>query len=125
MVRDLDLPVEILVGPTVREADGLALSSRNAYLTVAEREQALSLSRSLRAADAAWRGGEADALRLESHMRQQFADAPGVTVDYIAIVHPETLTPVKRAEHGTVVAVAARAGRTRLLDNLILGMAFR
>lgn len=125
MVRDLDLPVEILVGPTVREADGLALSSRNAYLTVAEREQALSLSRSLRAADVAWRGGEADALRLESHMRQQFVAAPGVTVDYIAIVDPGTLTPVQRADHGTVVAVAGRVGRTRLLDNLILGMEFR
>ena len=125
MVRDLDLPVEIAVGPTVREPDGLALSSRNAYLTVAEREQALSLSRSLRAADTLWRAGEAEALRLESRMREQFRAAPGVTVDYIAIVHPETLAPVERAEHGTIVAVAARVGRTRLLDNHVLGMEFR
>lgn len=125
MVRDLDLPVEIAVGPTVREPDGLALSSRNAYLTVAEREQALSLSRSLRAADTLWRAGEAEAPRLESRMREQFRAAPGVTVDYIAIVHPENLAPVERAEHGTIVAVAARVGRTRLLDNHVLGMEFR
>lgn len=125
MVRDLDLPIEIAVGPTVREPDGLALSSRNAYLTVAERGQALSLSRSLRAADALWRAGEAAALRLEARMREQFHAAPGVTLDYIAIVHPETLAPVERAEHGTIVAVAARVGRTRLLDNHVLGMEFR
>lgn len=125
MVRDLDLPIEIAVGRTVREPDGLALSSRNAYLTGAERGQALSLSRSLRAADTLWRAGEAEAPRLESRMREQFHAAPGVTVDYIAIVHPETLVPVERAEHGTIVAVAARVGRTRLLDNHVLGMEFR
>lgn len=125
MVRDLDLPIEIAVGRTVREPDGLALSSRNAYLTGADRGQALSLSRSLRAADALWREGEAAAPRLESRMREQFHAAPGVTVDYIAIVHPETLAPVERAEHGTIVAVAARVGRTRLLDNHVLGMEFR
>ncbi|MDX2122830.1 MAG: pantoate--beta-alanine ligase [Gemmatimonadota bacterium] len=125
MVRDLDLPIEIVVGPTVREPDGLALSSRNAYLSPGEREQALALSRSLRAAEVLWRAGEAEAPRLESRMREQFHTAPAVTVDYIAIVDPDTLAPVKRAEPGTIVAVAARVGRTRLLDNHVLGMEFR
>ncbi|MBK7714116.1 MAG: pantoate--beta-alanine ligase [Gemmatimonadetes bacterium] len=124
MVRDLDLPVEIHVGRTVRETDGLALSSRNAYLSSADRTAALSLSRALRAADLAWRGGEAEALRLHSLMMEQFHMSIGVTVDYIAIVDPDTLRPVERADGGTIVAVAARVGRTRLLDNHILGTEF-
>lgn len=124
MVRDLDLPVDIQVGPTVRESDGLALSSRNAYLSSADRLAALSLSRALRAADLAWRGGEAEALRLHSIMVEQFHMSVGVTVDYIAIVDPGTLRPVARADRGTIVAVAARVGRTRLLDNHILGTEF-
>ena len=124
MVRDLDLPVEIHVGRTVRETDGLALSSRNAYLSSADRAAALSLSRALRAADLAWRGGEAEALRLHSLMMEQFHMSIGVTVDYIAIVDPDTLRPVERADGGTIVAVAARVGRTRLLDNHILGTEF-
>ena len=124
MVRDLDLPVEIHVGRTVRETDGLALSSRNAYLSSADRTAALSLSRALRAADLAWRGGEAEALRLHSLMMEQFHMSIGVTVDYIAIIDPDTLRPVERADGGTIVAVAARVGRTRLLDNHILGTEF-
>ncbi len=124
MVRDLDLPVDIEVGRTVRETDGLALSSRNAYLSSADRLAALSLSRALRAADLAWRGGEAEALRLHSIMMEQFHMSVGVTVDYIAIVDPETLRPVPRADRGTIIALAARVGRTRLLDNHILGTEF-
>lgn len=125
MVRDLDLPVEIRVGRTVRETDGLALSSRNAYLSPGEREQAVALSRALQAADLAWRAGEADALRLRSLMLEQFRIFHGVTVDYIAVVEPGSMTPVDQAEAGTIVAVAARIGRTRLLDNLILGSELR
>lgn len=124
MVRDLDLPVDVQVGRTVRETDGLALSSRNAYLSSADRVAALSLSRALRSADLAWRGGEAEALRLHAIMVEQFHMSVGVTVDYIAIVDPETLRPVARADRGTIIALAARVGRTRLLDNHILGTEF-
>lgn len=125
MARDLDVPIEIRVAPTVREPDGVALSSRNAYLSPGEREQAVALSRALQAADLAWRAGEADALRLRSLMLEQFRIFHGVTVDYIAVVEPGSMTPVDQAEAGTIVAVAARIGRTRLLDNLILGSELR
>lgn len=125
MVRDLDLPVEIRVGRTVRETDGLALSSRNAYLSGPERGQALALSRALRMVDEAWRAGEASAPRLRSLIAEQCAAAQGVTLDYIAVVEPEGLTPVERVAAGTIVALAARVGPTRLLDNHILGQEFR
>ncbi len=125
MVRDLDFPVEVMVAPTVREPDGLALSSRNAYLSPDERREALGLSRALRAADAAWRGGERNAAAIQAILRQQLAMFPGLTPDYIAVVDPVALQPVSQAEHGTIIAVAGRVGRTRLLDNLILGMEFR
>ncbi len=124
MVQDLDIPVELQVVPTVRERDGLALSSRNAYLSPADRDAALSLSRALRAADRAWQGGEADPGRLEALMMEQFRMWSGVTVDYIAIMDPATLAPVPMAVAGTIVATAARVGRTRLLDNHILGTEF-
>jgi pantoate--beta-alanine ligase len=124
MLRDLDMRLDVIVGPTVRESDGLALSSRNAYLTPPQREQALALSRALRAADKAWRRGDRDPALIEGLMRQQFNISPAVTVDYIAIVDPEHLAPVKVATHGTIIAVAARVGPTRLLDNHILGTEF-
>jgi pantoate--beta-alanine ligase len=123
MARDLDWPLELIVAPTVREADGLALSSRNAYLDPAQRREALALSSALRAADRAWRAGEQDAARLEATMREVFRLHPSVSVDYIAIVD-ERLAPTARATAGTIVAVAARVGTTRLLDNLILGVEF-
>jgi pantoate--beta-alanine ligase len=121
MVRDLDWPLEIVVGPTVREPDGLALSSRNAYLTPEERRQAVALSRALRAAHEAWRRGETNAGALESAMRQQLAMFPGVQVEYIAIAEPRALAPVTTVDAGTVVALAGRLGRTRLIDNIVLG----
>jgi pantoate--beta-alanine ligase len=121
MVRDLDWPLEIVVGPTVREPDGLALSSRNAYLTPEERRQAVALSRALRAAHEAWRRGETNAGALESAMRQQLAMFPGVQVEYIAIAEPRALAPVATVDAGTVVALAGRLGRTRLIDNIVLG----
>jgi pantoate--beta-alanine ligase len=120
MVRDLDMAVRIEVAPIVRDADGLALSSRNAYLSAAQRERALSLSAGLFAARDAFEAGVADVDRLKSHVRGMMRDA-GVEPEYVEMVQPDTLEPVAEAAAGTVVAVAARVGDTRLIDNLILG----
>jgi pantoate--beta-alanine ligase len=124
MVRDLDFPLELVIAPTVREPDGLALSSRNAYLDPEQRRQALGLPTALRAADALWRNGERDGATLERHMREQFRMFPAVTVDYIAVVDPDRLAPVQSATRGTIIAVAGRLGTTRLIDNHILGTEF-
>jgi pantoate--beta-alanine ligase len=121
MVRDLDWPVEVVVVPTVREPDGLALSSRNAYLDPEQRREATGLSGALQAAHAAWRGGETNAQRLEEIMRQHLARFVGVRLEYLAIVEPRTLAPVATVAADTVVALAARVGRTRLIDNIVLG----
>jgi pantoate--beta-alanine ligase len=120
MVRDLDWSLEIAMVRTVREADGLAMSSRNAYLGAADRARAVVLSRALRAAYHAWHGGEARADVLEARMRDVLVKEPGVTVEYIAVVNPETLAPVKTADETTIVAMAARIGFTRLIDNIVL-----
>lgn len=120
MVRDLDWPVDIVAVPTVREPDGLALSSRNAYLSPVERRQATVLSRALDAAHRAWRAGEVRAAVLEEHMRRELGAQPEVSVEYIAITEPETLAPVATADPKTVVAIAARVGGTRLIDNINL-----
>ncbi len=125
MVRDLDFPVDLVIVPTVRESDGVALSSRNAYLDPGQRQQAQALSRSLRAAEAAWRDGVTESARIERVMMEQFHIFPAVTVDYIAIVDPENLAPVEQVNRGTIIAVAGRVGSTRLLDNHILGAEFR
>ncbi len=117
MVRDLDLDVEIAGLPIVREADGLALSSRNAYLSPEERRRALWLSRALfEARDRAGRG-ERDASALAAGARRAI-EAAGLRVDYVEIVHPETLQPVGEAAPGSRMLVAAFAGSTRLIDNL-------
>ena len=121
MVRDLDWPVEVVVVPTVREPDGLALSSRNAYLDPEQRRDAAGLSGALQAAHEAWRGGETNAQRLEETVRQRLARFSGVHLEYLAIVEPRTLTPVASVAAETVVALAARVGRTRLIDNIVLG----
>ncbi len=121
MVADLDWPIELAVVPTVREADGLALSSRNAYLDPAARRSALGLSAALRAAEEAWRAGERGSAAIEARMRKMVAMFPGLAVEYIAVAEPDALEPVPRAEPGTVVAIAGRVGRTRLIDNILLG----
>ena len=121
MVRDLDWPLEIVVVPTVREADGLALSSRNAYLDAEQRRQALALSGALRAAHEAFVAGERRASALAAVVRRRLDLEPAVTVEYIAIAEPRGLAPVETAEAETVVALAGRVGRTRLIDNIILG----
>jgi pantoate--beta-alanine ligase len=125
MIRDLDIHVEFISVPTVRESDGLALSSRNAYLDASQRQQAQALNRALRAADAAWRSGIKASAMIERLLRQQFLLFPAVTIDYIAIVDPENLAPVEHLDRGTIIAVAGRIGATRLLDNHILGTEFR
>jgi pantoate--beta-alanine ligase len=121
MVRDLMFPVEIVVQPIVREADGLALSSRNVYLSPEERAQALILSRSLSEVEARYRAGERNSAKLIEIARKAFASQPTVRVDYIEIVDPETLEAVPRVEPGSLVALAAFVGATRLIDNLLLG----
>jgi pantoate--beta-alanine ligase len=119
MVRDLAFGVEIVGMPIVREADGLALSSRNAYLSPVERRRALALSGALReAADAAARG-ERDAGRLRGRARERLVEA-GTRLDYVEIVEPVSLSPVARAEPGSVMLVAAFVGATRLIDNVRL-----
>ncbi len=121
MIREFNFPIHLLLAPIVREADGLAMSSRNVYLSPAERDAALALSRALRAAEARWRAGESDANALRQLVGQVLAAVPGVVADYIAIVEPDALAPVARVTRGTIVALAARVGRTRLIDNVIFG----
>jgi pantoate--beta-alanine ligase len=123
MVRDLDIPVEVVVSPTVRERDGLAMSSRNSYLDPVSRERALALSGALRAVQAAHASGERSATRLESIARAHLQEHGITEVDYIAIADPDTLEPLAQAAGGAVVALAARVGRTRLIDNVILDSA--
>ena len=120
MVRDLDWPLELLMVPTVREPDGLALSSRNTYLSADDRKAALALSAGLFAAEAAWRGGERSGTKLETIVRARIAASPRCVADYIAVVEPEGLTPAGTAGAGTIIAIAARVGTTRLIDNVIL-----
>ena len=120
MVRDLNLPVEIVVCPIVREPDGLAMSSRNAYLNPEQRKQALVLSRALRRVGDLFRQGEQDVAKLQFAGRLVVAEEPSVRLDYLAIVDRESLEPVSPAAPGALVAVAAYVGTTRLIDNLIL-----
>lgn len=121
MVRDLDVPVSLVVVPTVREADGLALSSRNVYLSAEDRAEALALSRGLAAAHERFMAGERDAARVHDAVRDAIAVHPRVSAEYIAVVDPHTLEPEIRVSAASVVAVAARVGRTRLIDNIVLG----
>jgi pantoate--beta-alanine ligase len=121
MVRDLDWPLEIVVVPTVREADGLALSSRNAYLDPRERRQAVALSAALRAAHEAFAAGERQASALAALIRQRLDQEPAVALEYLAIAEPRALAPIETVDADTVIALAARLGRTRLIDNIILG----
>jgi pantoate--beta-alanine ligase len=118
MVRDLNLPVEIVVCPIVREPDGLAMSSRNAYLDAQQRQQALVLYRSLRKVKELAGAGERKAGRLIEAGRAEFAKEKSVRLDYFEIVNPDTLDPVEDISRGALVAVAAFLGTTRLIDNL-------
>jgi len=121
MVADLRLPAEIVVCPIVREPDGLALSSRNLYLSPAERNQALTLSRAIRQVEALLASGERRSSALIASARQTFATEPAIRIDYIALVDWTTLEPVEAATPGSLFAVAAWVGATRLIDNTVLG----
>jgi pantoate--beta-alanine ligase len=121
MVTDLRLAAEIVVCPVVRESDGLALSSRNLYLSPAERTQALALSRAIRQAESLVAQGERRASKLIAAAHLTFAAEPALRVDYIEAVDWATLEPVETAVPGTLFAVAAWVGQTRLIDNTILG----
>lgn len=116
MVRDLDMPVELVVCATVRDADGLALSSRNRYLSPTERKSALALSQALRCADEVIRKGERDARTVLARMRQCL-QAPSLRLDYLEAVDADTLLPVLQIQPNTLLAVAAWVGTTRLIDN--------
>jgi pantoate--beta-alanine ligase len=120
MVRDLNFAVEIVGCPIVREPDGLAMSSRNAYLNREERGRALVLQRSLQQVQREFQAGERIAAKLIAAAKEVFAREPQVVLDYFEVVDPDTLDPVERISQKTLVAVAAYVGSTRLIDNTVL-----
>ncbi|HEX8817074.1 MAG TPA: pantoate--beta-alanine ligase [Terriglobales bacterium] len=120
MVRDLNFAVEIVVCPIVREASGLAMSSRNAYLTPEQKQQALVLSRSLQQIELRFRAGERGASRLIAAGKEIIAAEPAAKLDYLEIVDPDSLEPVESIDRPVLVAVAALVGTTRLIDNVVL-----
>jgi pantoate--beta-alanine ligase len=121
MVRDFNLPVAIVVAPTVRERDGLALSSRNVYLDAAARAAATALCRALGRGVEAYRSGERRAAAITQAARLVLEGQAGVVPDYVACAAPDDLRPVETVEAETVLALAARVGGTRLIDNVVLG----
>ncbi len=120
MVRDLNFDVEILGLPTAREPDGLAMSSRNAYLGPAERVAALAIVRGLRMAEAMVGEGETRSAMIVRTVRDEIAKQPGTSVEYVSLCDPETLREVDEVRGAAVLAVAARLGNARLIDNIIL-----
>jgi pantoate--beta-alanine ligase len=116
------MPVEIVVAPTIREADGLALSSRNSYLAPAERAAAPALYRALQAAKALFDGGERDGEALRETMRRTLAAEPALRVDYVSVADAASLRELDRVEGPALASMAVRLGATRLIDNLILGV---
>jgi pantoate--beta-alanine ligase len=119
MVADLDLDITIITGPIVRENDGLAMSSRNTYLTSSQRKNATVLHAALTCARRAYRTGSRDSRPLKNHMAQMIRRKKG-RIDYIAVVHKDTLQPQKRLHKNTLIALAVYFGKTRLIDNTIL-----
>jgi len=120
MVRDLNVPVEVRVEPTVREPDGLAMSSRNRYLSPAERALAPGIYRALKNTKARARAGEVDVARLEASLAAELAAIPGARVDYARVLDADTLRPMSRLRRPAVVAVAVYLGTTRLIDNVTI-----
>lgn len=118
MVRDLDLPVRLIFGETIREHDGLAMSSRNSYLSVEERAKAPALHRALRAGEEAITHGIHDVAGVEHLMRKMAEETPGVEVDYLVVIDPETFRPPVDFERTLLLVGAVRIGRTRLIDNI-------
>jgi pantoate--beta-alanine ligase len=120
MVRDLRFPVEIVACPIVREPDGIAMSSRNAYLDLQQRKPALVLHRALMRVKKSSEDGERDAAKLVTAGREEIAEENSVRLDYFEIVNPDSLDPVEDVANGALVAVAAFVGGTRLIDNILL-----
>jgi pantoate--beta-alanine ligase len=120
MVQDLNFPVEIVVCPTVREADGLAMSSRNVFLTPTDRATARLISVGLFAAEALWQAGERNACALEAAVARCMRQGNFGSIDYIAVVDPLTFKPYAGDTPAALIAVAARVGTTRLIDNILL-----
>jgi pantoate--beta-alanine ligase len=120
MTRDLSYPIEIVVGPIVREADGLALSSRNVYLNPQERQAAVVLSRALQAAGKAYREGERSGERLRQVMAEQLAQEPLARPQYVSCADRSTLQELDTVTDGALLSMAVFVGRTRLIDNLVL-----
>ena len=118
MIKDLDFDMEIIVGPIVREKDGLAMSSRNVYLTPPQRQDALSLHQSLRMADDMIKNGERNANTIIRAMRDHIESKKYTRIDYISIVHPETLKSLQKIQARGLIALAVFVGNTRLIDNI-------
>lgn len=121
MVAELNFPIRIVPCPTVREDDGLAVSSRNAYLAPAERRQAVSLSRAMRHAIASFAEGARDVQQLVERITAEIREAGPVTIDYVSIVDAETLAPLDVVDRPARICVAARIGACRLIDNMAVG----
>ncbi len=120
MVLDLNFDLEIVTAPIVREPDGLAMSSRNKYLSESERQEALVLYKSLKLARQLVEEGIRESERIREEMEKLIRNSPSAAIDYIAIVDPETLQPVRRIEQKTLIALAVKIGSTRLIDNLLV-----
>jgi pantoate--beta-alanine ligase len=120
LTRDLDLPVEVVGLPTVREPDGLAMSSRNMYLSPEERQAAVVLYRSLEAAQELWRSGVCDAARIRGRMNEVLAAEPLARIDYVSVADTETLEELETVDRSALVSLAVRFGKTRLIDNIVL-----
>jgi pantoate--beta-alanine ligase len=121
MVRDLNLPVQVVPMPTVREADGLAMSSRNTYLTSEQRQAAPVLYQALTLAQEMWTRGVRDAEAIRSRMRELIEAEELASIDYISVANPETLMELDRVQGPALVSMAVRFGKTRLIDNVTLG----
>jgi pantoate--beta-alanine ligase len=120
MVQDLNIPVEVRVMPIVRESDGLAMSSRNSYLSAGNRQQALGLFRSIKKAKEMITEGEVSADSIKQGMRSVLEEGEDVRVDYVEIVDADTLAPLDKIQDNTLIAIAAYVGNTRLIDNTII-----
>jgi pantoate--beta-alanine ligase len=121
MVNDLNMNLEIITLPTVREPDGLAMSSRNSYLSPKERQAALVLYRALMLVKDLWSQGEKDAQKLRNEMAKLIQKEPLATIDYVSIANPETLEELDEVKLPALVSLAVKIGRTRLIDNVVLG----
>lgn len=118
IVRDLNFPVKIIIAPTIREKSGLALSSRNEYLSHGQKKQALVLSQSLNLAKKLIKAGERDSKKIKDKMRKLISKQPQAKIDYVSINSSETLEPLKKLKGNVLISLAVRVGKTRLIDNI-------